>query len=85
VERVQPGAVAAAQHAAVPLLPISARPRGAWWLPTWDRMCIPKPFTVVEVVYGAPIAVAPGKDGLRRGMEAVARSLRDLTGGAGRR
>jgi hypothetical protein len=82
-ERVQPGAVAAAQHAAVPLLPISARPRHAWWLPTWDRMCIPKPFTTVEVAYGPPITVAPGKDGLRQGMAVVAARLRELTAGSG--
>jgi hypothetical protein len=79
-QRVQPGAVAAAQHAGVPLLPISARPSAAWWLDTWDRMCIPKPFAAVEIVYGPPVEVGPGKDGLRRGMAAVERSLRELTG-----
>jgi hypothetical protein len=78
--RVQPGAVAAAQHAGVPLLPIGAQPSAAWWLRSWDRLCIPKPFAVVDVVYGAPVEVGPGKDGLRRGMAAVERSLRAVTG-----
>ncbi len=78
-EQVQPGAVAAAQHAGVPLLPIGARPSSAWWLGSWDRMCIPKPFAAIEVVYGPPIEVAPGKDGLRRAMEAVGRALQDVT------
>ncbi|HEV8264265.1 MAG TPA: lysophospholipid acyltransferase family protein [Gemmatimonadales bacterium] len=81
-QRVQPGAVAAAQHAGVPLLPVSARPSAAWWLQSWDRMCIPKPFATIDVVYGPPVDVGPGKDGLRRGMAAVERSLRDLTGAA---
>lgn len=78
-QRVQPGAVAAAQHAGVPLLPIRARPSAAWYLRTWDRMCIPKPFAAIEVVYGAPLEVGPGKDGLRRAMAAVERTLREVT------
>lgn len=78
--RVQPGAVAAAQHAGVPLLPIGAQPSAAWWLRSWDRLCIPKPFAAIDVVYGAPVAVGPGKDGLRRGMAEVESSLRAVTG-----
>jgi lysophospholipid acyltransferase (LPLAT)-like uncharacterized protein len=78
-ERVQAGAVAAAQHAGVPRLPIGARPSSAWWLGSWDRMCIPKPFAAIDVVYGPPIEVAPGKDGLRRAMEAVGRALQEVT------
>ena len=78
-ERVQPGAVAAAQHAGVPLLPIGARPSSAWWLPTWDRMCIPKPFALVDVAYSPPFGVDPGKDGLRHGMAAAERALRHVT------
>jgi lysophospholipid acyltransferase (LPLAT)-like uncharacterized protein len=76
---VQPGAVAAAQHAGVPLLPIGARASSAWWLRTWDRMCIPKPFATVEVVYGPAVTVLEGKEALRRGMTAVAQALREVT------
>lgn len=78
-ERVQPGAVAAAQHAGAPLLPISARPSSAWRLRSWDRFLVPRPFARIEIVYGAPIAVAPGKDNLRRGMSDVEHALRELT------
>ncbi|HXM37148.1 MAG TPA: lysophospholipid acyltransferase family protein [Gemmatimonadales bacterium] len=81
-ERVQPGAVAAAQHAGVPLIPVGARPRAAWRLKSWDRMRIPKPFTMIDVAYGQPIHVDPGKDGLRRGMDAVASALRAVTDAA---
>jgi len=81
-ERVQPGAVAAAQHAGVPLIPVGAKPRAAWRLNSWDRMRIPKPFTAIDVAYGEPIHVDPGKDGLRRGMDAVARALNMVTGAA---
>ena len=78
-EQVQPGAVAAAQHAGVPLLPIGARPSSAWWLGSWDRMCIPKPFARVEIEYSAPIEVGPGKDGMRGAMDAVGRALQEVT------
>jgi lysophospholipid acyltransferase (LPLAT)-like uncharacterized protein len=81
-ERVQPGAVAAAQHAGVPLIPVGARPRATWRLHSWDRMKIPKPFTTIDVAYGPPIHVDAGKDGLRRGMDAVARALSAVTAAA---
>jgi len=78
-EQVQPGAVAAAQHAGVPLLPIGARPSSAWWLGSWDRMCIPKPFARLDIVYGAPIEVGPGKEGMRGAMDALGRALQEVT------
>jgi hypothetical protein len=79
-ERVQPGAVAAAQHAGVPIVPVGARVSSAWYLGSWDRMCIPKPLSVIDVRYGPPIQIAPGKEGLRHGMDAVQRSLHEVTG-----
>jgi len=78
-EQVQAGAVAAAQHSGAALLPIGARPSSAWWLGSWDRMCIPKPFARLEIVYGPPIEVGPGKDGLRAAMDAVGRALQQVT------
>lgn len=77
-ERVKPGAVAAAQHAGVPIVPVGVRPHATWRLGTWDRMCIPKPFTTIEVEYGAPIEVGPDKDGVRQGIEAVGHALHEL-------
>jgi lysophospholipid acyltransferase (LPLAT)-like uncharacterized protein len=81
-ERVQPGALAAAQHAEVPLIPVGARPRAAWRLKSWDRMRIPMPFTRIDVAYGPPIHVGAGKDGMRRGMDAVADALRAVSDAA---
>jgi len=81
-ERVKPGAVAAAQHAGVPIVPIAASASRAWWLKSWDRFCIPKPFARIDVQYGDPIVVAAGKDGLRAGLETVERALQAVTRGA---
>jgi lysophospholipid acyltransferase (LPLAT)-like uncharacterized protein len=80
VERVQPGAIAAAQHAGVPIVAVGARVGSAWYLGSWDRMCIPRPFTTIEVAYAPPIEVGAGKDGLRRGMDLVSRSLHEVMG-----
>jgi hypothetical protein len=80
--RVKPGAIAAAQHAGVPIIAAGARTSSAWYFNSWDRMCLPKPFSAIDVRYGAPIQIAGGKEGLRQGMDAVARSLHDVTGTA---
>jgi lysophospholipid acyltransferase (LPLAT)-like uncharacterized protein len=81
-ERVQPGAVAAAQHAGVPIIAVGARTSSAWYLQSWDRMCIPKPFAAIDVRYSAPIRIGPGKEGLREGIEIVQRSIHEVTGTA---
>jgi lysophospholipid acyltransferase (LPLAT)-like uncharacterized protein len=82
-ERMKPGALAAAQHANALVIAAGARAAQAWWLESWDRFCIPKPFAAVEVVYAAPLSVGDGKDGLRRGLAAAERALRDVTYGGG--
>ena len=78
-ERVKPGAIAAAQHAGAVLIAAGARPSSAWWLESWDRFCIPKPFASVEVVYSAPLDVGEGKEELRRGIQTAQRVLHDVT------
>jgi lysophospholipid acyltransferase (LPLAT)-like uncharacterized protein len=79
-ERVQPGAIAAAQHAGVSVIAAGARVSSAWYLHSWDHMCIPKPFAAVDVRFSAPIAIGPGKDGLRQGMADVQRTLHEVNG-----
>lgn len=79
---VKPGVVAAAQHAGAAILPIAARPRRAWRLRSWDRFMIPKPFTRIDVVYGAPILIPPGKDAVRRAVEEVRQALDAVSGPA---
>lgn len=74
-EQVQPGAVAAAQHAGVPIIPVAASVDRAWRLRSWDRFLVPKPFARVRLVYGTPIAVSPGAAGLEAGVSAVQRAL----------
>ena len=81
-EQVKPGALVAAQHAGAAVIAAGARASAAWWIRSWDRFCIPKPFAAIEVAYSAPFDVAPGKDGLRGAMAHAAGALHEVTYGA---
>jgi len=58
-----------------------ARASSAWWIESWDRFCLPRPFATVEIRYSAPFAVGAGKEGLRRGMSVAERALEAVTRG----
>lgn len=78
-EQVKLGALVAARHAGAAVVPIGARPSAAWWLRSWDRFCVPRPFAIVDVVYGAPQEVGPGDAGLESAALAVQRVLQTVT------
>ena len=82
VERMKPGALAAAQHAGALVIPAGARASSAWWIRSWDRFCLPQPFARVDVAYGAPFAVAEGKAAVRQAMAVAERALSRVTYGA---
>lgn len=52
-----PGALVAAQRAAVPIIPIGVHVDRAWRLRSWDSFLIPKPRARVTIAYGAPTRV----------------------------
>jgi lysophospholipid acyltransferase (LPLAT)-like uncharacterized protein len=56
-QRMKPGALLVASVAGVPIVPVAAGARRAWWFGSWDRLLVPKPFARVAVRYGAPIAL----------------------------
>jgi len=80
-ERLKPGVLVAAQHARALVIAMGARASSAWWFQSWDRLCVPRPFATVDVMYSAPLEIAEGKEGLRRGVAAVERALNDVTYG----
>ncbi len=67
------GPVLAAQHSGRPLIPVSFAPKRKWILNTWDRTIIPKPFSPVLWMYGAPFYVPRDLD--RKGLEAKRQEL----------
>ncbi len=80
-ERMKPGALAAAQHAHALVIAAGASAASAWWIPSWDRFCVPKPFATIEIAYSAPLTLGEGKDALRQGIAAAERALRAVTYG----
>lgn len=61
-QKAQVGVIVAAQQAGVPVMPVAAGCSRAWWPGSWDRMCVPKPFSRVRMVYGEPLRVPPDAD-----------------------
>ncbi|MDX2057953.1 MAG: lysophospholipid acyltransferase family protein [Gemmatimonadales bacterium] len=60
---LKPGILAAAERAAVPILPIHAEADRAWRLSSWDRFVVPKPFARIRIGYGAPFMVGGDPEG----------------------
>lgn len=82
-ERMKPGALAAARHADALVIAAGARASSAWWIQSWDRFCVPRPFARVDIVYSAPFGVANGKEAMREGMAVAEHALRRVTYGGG--
>jgi lysophospholipid acyltransferase (LPLAT)-like uncharacterized protein len=59
VFEVKPGIIEMARRAAVPIVPYVPIPARCWTFNSWDRFRLPKPFTKVDVYYGAPYLVPP--------------------------
>jgi lysophospholipid acyltransferase (LPLAT)-like uncharacterized protein len=82
-ERMKPGALAAAQHADALVIAAGARASSAWWIESWDRFCVPRPFARVDIVYSTPFGVAEGKPAMREGMRRAEHALHSVTYGEG--
>ena len=55
--RFASGALVAAQRVGAPIVGIGVTANRAWFLRSWDRFMIPKPFSRVRVAYSAPTKV----------------------------
>lgn len=53
-QKLQPGIITVAQLTGLPILPLAGGCQHAWWPGSWDRFCVPKPFSAVRVLYGEP-------------------------------
>lgn len=52
--RFKAGALMVAQVTGLPIIPVATGATAAWWMSSWDRFMLPKPFSRVNVEYGAP-------------------------------
>ncbi len=55
----QSGAILLGQKTQYPIIPVMIYLAKYWELPSWDRFCIPKPFSKARIFYGNPIMVPP--------------------------
>lgn len=55
--RFKPGAAMLSRMTGAPMLPIACAAKNAWYLGSWDRFMIPRPFSLVVVAVGEPITV----------------------------
>lgn len=54
---VQSGVIMLGQKTCYPIVPVMVHHSKCWELPSWDRFCIPKPFSKVVLIYGDPIII----------------------------
>lgn len=71
----KPGALAAAQMAGLPVVPIAVRVSSSWHFDSWDRFLVPRPFAQVTLQYLEPTMVP--RDAGRDELERMAREIGD--------
>ena len=54
------GDILLSQFTQAPLLPFSYAANRAWYLKSWDRFIIPKPFARIAITIGAPLSIPKG-------------------------
>lgn len=77
--QVKPGVLAAAQRSGTVVLPVHAEAESAWRLSSWDRFCVPKPFSRIRVVYGSPFGVEVGGAGLAAAQLRAVTAMEEVT------
>jgi len=77
----QPGPAFLSRTARRPIVPVSLNAPRRWELPGWDRTQIPKPFSKVELLIGAPIEPPDGDETQDRAemCRALCDTLMDMT------
>ena len=57
----KPGAISIAQAADAVILPVYVQAEDAWYLKSWDKFMVPKPFSRVTIVFCDMIKLPPIK------------------------
>jgi lysophospholipid acyltransferase (LPLAT)-like uncharacterized protein len=78
--QAQPGAIWLAKATGSPVVPFHIEAARHWTMRSWDQAQIPKPFSRVALVVGAPISVPADADGvaIEAARQVLERSLQDL-------
>jgi len=78
------GDILLSQLTQAPLLPLAYAADRAWYMKSWDRFIIPKPFARIAITIGAPLTIPKGipAEDLEPYRMQMQTKLRDLTGRA---
>ena len=71
----KPGALLAAQAAALPVIPIALSASSGWRFRSWDGFLVPKPFSTITIEYLPPRHVA--RDASRETLDSIATEIGD--------
>ncbi len=71
--KVNPGILFMSQKSGAPIFPLATSSYPRWFLSTWDRYQIPKPFARSVMMYGEPLVVPP--DATEEDLNAIAAEL----------
>ena len=77
----QPGSLMLSKLTGRPVLPFTVSFSKHWTMKSWDKMMIPKPFSEVVIIYGAPVSVPGDCDAatLEEKRSELERTLRGIT------
>jgi lysophospholipid acyltransferase (LPLAT)-like uncharacterized protein len=76
---VQPGAVFLAGATGQPILPFHLEASRFWTMGSWDRGQVPKPYSLVAIAIGAPLAVNDtSPEAVEEGCARLANALQEL-------
>ena len=78
----KPGVAMIARESGAWIVPCTAKLSSYWQFNSWDRFKLPKPFSTVTVIYGAPFKVGPAatEDEIADACRAVERGIHALPG-----
>jgi len=62
VYEVSPGVIFVAQKSGAPIVPLHPEYSSCWRLKSWDRFCVPRPFSTVRFIIGPAVHVDPATD-----------------------
>ena len=62
VYQVSPGVIFVAQKSGAPIVPLHMEYSSSWRLKSWDRFCVPRPFSKVRFILGAAFRVESTAD-----------------------
>lgn len=57
VYQVSPGVIYVAQKSGAPIVPLHMEYSSCWRLKSWDRFCVPRPFSKMRFILGAAVHV----------------------------